>query len=376
MDLKITDVTPQWIWFQMALFNIVILPFLVRIRFQKGVRNTLRYSTKPFKPLFLALVALLLCIFATYDGDWFSYWDNYRDILKSMATETQMEPVYVLLANFLTFDNYLLFRVEIWGLAIFFYYQAFKRYGVNTPLMWTGFLLTTLINFAYMRGVLGFSIALYGYTFLMKPIPRNKMNSYLIGFLILLASLLFHKSMYIVVMAAFLSLVPVKRWVIISIPVLLPVFIALFEMFVVPMIGKDSAGAGYLDKDYEAFGLARALFNYMNYFVTIGTVLLLLIPYWKNEMPKYIRHSYYFVIYILVVYAIVFFVFEMNGIGGKYLSNRIFLMIFCMFPLLFNYQLQRRGMGWQNLCIIFVAYLAVNYDYLYSYYLQLISRII
>lgn len=120
----------------------------------------------------------------------------------------------------------------------------------------------------------------------------------------------------------------------------------------------------------------RALFNYMNYFVSFGTILLLLIPYWKGQMPKYLCHAYYFVVYILVVYSVVFFVFEMNGIGGKYLSNRIFLMIYCMFPLLFNYQIQRKGMGWQNLCLIFVMWLAVNYNYAYAYYLQLIDRIV
>lgn len=256
MDLKITDVTPEWIWYQMALFNLVILPFLVRIRFRKGERNTLRFSTKPFSTKFLGLVVLVLCVFATYDGDWFSYWIGFRNVLKSMSYESQMEPFYLFLMQSLSFDNYLVFRVEVWGLAVLFYYLSFKRLGVNTPLMWTGFILTTLINFAYMRGVLGFGVALYGYTFLIRPRKKQVANSYLIGALILLASLIFHKSMYIVVIIAGLSLIPVKKWVIMSVPFLLPVVIMMFELFILPMIGKESAGANYLTQDYEAFGFA------------------------------------------------------------------------------------------------------------------------
>lgn len=366
MDSLISNLTPQWIWLQILLVNLIFLPFLLRL---KTTRNNLRYPRPLFSTNFIIFICWIFCIYSTFDGDFFHYRTLFHKVDSSNTFRAHLEDVYVWIIRDLSFHSYTLFRAIVWGVALLFYRKSFKRLGINNHLIWVGFIGSTLVNFAYMRGVLGFGIFLLGYTYIIRPL-KNQSKSNLIAILIIACSLFFHKSMFVVLAAGIASILPLKKWFYILIILSFPIFIIIFKTWIIPSFTDDTVGSNYLQESALSFGIGHSLFNYLCYTFVFGTLISLFPLFWERKMPVVIEKSYLFLSYILILYGLAYFALEMENIGGLYLSNRIFLMSFVIFPILYYYQLYINNSKIFNLILIFSAYAAVNYRLLYAFYLQ------
>lgn len=367
LDVIIGNISPGWVWLQIILVDVVLIPFIFQIKFSR-YRIT-RFCYYPFTNGILIAIILIFCVFSTFDGDWFSYRKTFRILCNAVINNTQLEDVYVWIIHNLTLNSYIIFRLIIWGGALFFYNLAFKRLHIDKPLIWIVFILTSLINISYLRCALGYGIFLYGYTFLISP-GNHKVRSILYGFFVIILSLFFHKSMYVIVFAGLASLVPIKKWLLLIMILSFPLLMYMFQTIFLSQLDMEAGGMIYLTHGEAIIGSGIQIFYYLCYSYVYITMFMLSKDFLKKRLPYAIEKVYLTSVYALILFALCYFVFEVNGIGGSYLSNRIYIMIYTVFPVLFYYQLNNKMSKKINFVLIIISALAINYRLLYALYLQ------
>ena len=183
------------------------------------------------------ILLCLFCIFSFQDTDWFHYVEIFKsystpetfvisyDFLFGKTDYSHMEKIYSYLA-YCSFDNYLLFRLIIWGSALVLFFLTCKNLGVKLSYVLYYFVPLFLLLFCYGRVSLAFSMAFYGYSLLVKNFDRKFYKKTLItkkksfvslvlstitGVFFIIASLLFHKSVGILLPVFAISIIPLTK---------------------------------------------------------------------------------------------------------------------------------------------------------------------
>lgn len=333
-------ITPESVFWQIAIVNVICLPFIMKLCLSK--RWDVERAQNSFNYKFIIFLCWIFCIFPTFDGDFKYYCMVFDRMLKCTTYDGNMEQTYVWIAKNLSFGSYFIFRAVIWGGALLAYSLSFHRLKMQSSLIWIGFVMTTLVNIAYLRVSLGMGILLLGYSFIIYPIKNNNNKSYILGTCLMLLSTIFHKSMFVILSAAIFSLFPVTRFTLASAVVLFPVIIYIFKVFFPVMYGNDDPGAVYLAADASSFGIGYSIFNYLGYVYVFGTLYALFRDFFRKRLPFYMKKLFLFGTIIATLYLITYIVFERGGIGGLYLSNRIYLMVYTVFPILYYYQIKKQ----------------------------------
>lgn len=358
---------PIWIFILLFIWDITIL------RYRKVIINTHKYIHLIKKSnnhtLIFLFIATFICVFGIHDGDWFGYINMFQYTIKHpLAKYNHLEPVYVWITNNLTLNYYLIFRTIIWGGAMLFYYWGFKRLGINNVVTWISLILTTLYSIAYTRTTLGLGILFCGYCFVIKA---NKIPyRYIIGFFLILTSVLFHRSMYIVVFCALASLLPSKKWIYLSTILSFPIILALFSIIVGQYMTSDTEGVGYVKRSYIASGPGAMIYDILSYIYIFMTYIYLLRKFLKDSLPKEIKKFFFFITYCIIMWLIFYIYFILGGVGGKYLSRRLFQFVFTGFPVLFTYVMfSCKKKTFKNVLFL-VSFVTLNYILCYNYYIQ------
>lgn len=146
-----------------------------------------------FGSCYLGLVLIILfCMFAVIDTDY----EHYGDIYKRYTQYNELghlEPFYGALMD--VSSTYTMFRTLVWGTASLLFYKTIERLGL--PIRYTLFLFVPiyLLTFSYARVSLALAVFFYGYSFLIKPHCYYKLNSFIVGGLLIFVSYFLHKSM-------------------------------------------------------------------------------------------------------------------------------------------------------------------------------------
>ena len=179
----------------------------------------------------------LFCVFSFQDTDWFHYAEIYKDystpetfdfsyyFLFEKTEYSHMERIYSYLAYFSS-KSYLLFRLIIWGSALVLFFLSCKNWGVKISYVLYYFVPLFLLLFCYGRVSLAFSMAFYGYSLISKNFGEEICNqrilntkrssislilSTVVGGLFIIASLLFHKSVGILLPVFVISVIPLTK---------------------------------------------------------------------------------------------------------------------------------------------------------------------
>ncbi len=350
--------------------NLIVLPFMLQL----GVNfknKTIVYPKVYFSPGIIFFILLIFCLFASYDGDYWSYYSNYKQLKINYEIQVGMEEVFAYIIGYRLVDSYLYFRFVVWGGGLLLYWLSFKRLGINSSLIWLIFTATTLLSIAYIRAFLGMGFALYGYTYLIKP-SRYKILSYIFGLSIVGASFFFHKSMFVIILCLLLSLLFSRKWALIASAVCFPVACKVAMLLVIATLTSDTDvdGMNYLEADSVNRGLGIRLSDFMRFlFVTI-CLGSLIIKAFKNKLTDQIKKCTFCAYYIFYMYCVFYAAFELNGMGGAYLCDRIFVMLFTIFPILFYNFFKGSKRPLLVVLCLWLATLAFNYRLIYSYYLQ------
>lgn len=143
------------------------------------------------------ILATIYAVFAFTTGDYFHYeWLFDKYIIKGKMLH--MEPVYEwFLEN--SFNNYYVWRLWVWGLAIAFLIYICKVLRLNEKFACFIYVLVLLYYAIEMRQSLAFGMLYLGWAFLLRQ-NKNKKIDYAIGLLFIVCSFFFHKSMYVYIL--------------------------------------------------------------------------------------------------------------------------------------------------------------------------------
>lgn len=150
---------------------------------------------------------LLLSVFGFENGDFYGYYSYFAN--KDMQ---YMESIYGFIGKIIGY-NYLFFRIIVWGSATIIVYKTAKRFSLDGDKVLFIILLVFISTFNYARATLAMSVYFYGLSFLCAP-SKNKLSSYIIGFLIICSSYFFHRSLIVCILLTPLVFIRFNRLII------------------------------------------------------------------------------------------------------------------------------------------------------------------
>lgn len=249
------------------------------------------------------LLSLMFVLFSFWGADWFHYLEIYPNLRNGYSAH--MEDVYIFIAQNLSI-GYISFRFAIWGIGLMMYYWLVRRLSVNTDLALFFFLSIWLIWFSYARVSLAMVLVYLGVTMIYKPF-KYKFLSYIIGVILILSSILFHKTalfaiaiMTIAILCGLFN----KRLVAVILPlfvIIIPFFISSFLSEFMTLDSYDDGildvsvryGQYYLDEDYSVMGLGAMLQRLLEmtpyYLLAITSYVILLRYNVEKDVALFMR---------------------------------------------------------------------------------------
>lgn len=213
-----------------AVFINIIMILLITLLIWKAHKYPFILSKKSLNLCYL--LTMLFCLFGFWAGDWYHYYHG----LEYMRTQQQylnfitlnmdtLELPYYYIAELVNY-NYILWRIIVWGLTLFFIYRTMLHLELNKNTFILFFIVIALLNISYARVSLAMAIAFYGYAFTVKPYHFHNIPSifsYIFGISLIVISLFFHKSAFFLIFIFSLSLVKLNKYTLISIIILFPI---------------------------------------------------------------------------------------------------------------------------------------------------------
>ena len=237
--------------------------------------NIKEYHSYDRRQPLLVLFFLLHLLFAFDGGDFYHYYIHV--LFEDYST---MEPVYSIIGR-LVGNNYLLFRLIIWGTAFFLFFQTAKRFGLD-PYKTTYLLYLMFITvFDYARATLGMAFFFFGMSFLCVPSYRHRFLSYLLGYLFIFASVMFHRSLLFCVAISFIVFIPLNKKTIIlfliilalSIPVLNSILSYILSGSLITDVSINEKMAEYAQQEairqFSRYEWIRRYLHYATFFIPV-----------------------------------------------------------------------------------------------------------
>ena len=340
-------------WSEHTLINVLYCIFtyglFVVLFYKRYVSNALSQSTKP--NFWLIVFALLLIISACIDTDWFHYRELVYGFDFSIGASNYGEPVYGYIIDSVG-QNYLLFRLVIWGAAFWLACIAFRRFDININLAVFFIVAVFLIKFNYARSTLGMACFYVGLSYLLKPIKGRLVLSLVCMALFFLGAYEFHHSMLILVLLA-----PLVVFLPMDKPyILIPVLLAL--PFLASILNDSFILVDQLDSEYlsdrlfkhldregtraNLYGIIQSSINYGVFLIPFVLDTVVISKKHRAVSPLMIK-LYRFTISILVLAASFLFM----DLESRLFVYRILYMSFIPLTILtvylFEKQLMSRG---------------------------------
>ena len=186
-------------------FSNLLMVALLLLLSWKGFKEP--YSLRPWRRYLMILISLAFCLFSFWGTDWFHYAEMYMNLVYMDGFNTSLEDVYYYIANYLA-PNYLMFRLVVWGTALYLMCLLMKHASAQGDLILCFLCTVWLIYFGYGRVSLAYTSMYLGGLIIYKPINGKVLLSLMLGSLLLIASLFFHKSSVYGVALTLLAFLP------------------------------------------------------------------------------------------------------------------------------------------------------------------------
>jgi len=335
-------------------------------------KNATNYSYKNrLKALWCFI--LIFSIAAFYDGDFY----HYKFIVQNfnIIFLPHLEKIYIHIILFVN-NNYLLFRLIVWGGALLITSFVFKRLNLgNLYLYIYVFFILYIIRFAYVRAALAYAFYFFGFSFLIKQYS-NKCLSYILGLSLIYISSYFHNSAILLVAMTLLLIVPLNKKTLLLTIVLLPSIYTLFDDFFNYLLTQDNLGTnGIVSKKINGYTeggeIERSVRQYLmllgETITFYGYFIYILVLYYKNNHEDIILVSCFKI--VMGVLFIAFFLFIL-GTGSQYLFPRIMEMVYIPMVIIIcrSYELGLlKQVNLKN--ILYIGFFVSTVNLLYSTYL-------
>lgn len=328
-------------------------------------------------------------MFPFYDIDFFNYIE-LMDVLKSAGNDLsnikgeilQIEWPYYYIGSFVNY-NYILFRLVVWGGAMALYGFTMKRLGINSSVFILYFTIISLLLISYGRVTLAWAIAFCGYSFIVKPLEiRGKLLSYFVGVVLIISSVIFHKTAILLPIAFLFSSIKLNRTLIIILLLAFPVLVKLADsQFLLELLSMSQDDSGILNvntaqyymatESGKGIGIAALIQELLRISVFYGFVLLCIHRIFnKNNTqndPNLIKAYMDVALWIIYISSIFAFTTSANTnlVYYRFLNFAVFPMTLCLSHITVSDQ-QRKQVKILSLC----AVLYTIYRLLYAVYLS------
>ena len=356
------------------IFVIVVLLFYIILHHLYRPALYYKGSLPITRKLCGLIIIILLCIYAVQDSDYFHYRD-YLITLSSGSEVSSMEDIYAWIASIVSY-NYTLFRLLVWGSAIFFFIKSAKRLNSNLCIVLFFFVSMYLSKFSYSRVSLAMAMGLYGYSFIVKS-GTNQIVSKLWGIVLVISSIFFHKSAIVFLPLYILSLFKFNKWVYFLLLMLLPVM-----YYVVSTIGVDylfsmqsntifdyNSAINYLEKSKRSMGIAaviQRLLERVPYYIIMIIILWDIFKGYYKSRDYSVRCLMNFSLYTILFSSIFLFDFGENNTTIIYYR----FLYYSILPLSILLASLWKDKRYKKYILISqkIGYIAVIYSILYSAY--------
>lgn len=275
--------------------------------------------------------------------------------------------------------NFYLWKIVVYLPALLITYISIKRLNANNFSTYMAFSIFCLASFGAARGVLAFSLFLFGYTF----ITDYKWYKWLLGFFLIICSIFTHRSMAIPIALTFLVFFRLTKARIGLLIALFPVMVMAFN-YIYPMLFLDVSAddmTGQVGHKFETYtdedSIAGA--HYFSSFLSevhgiYGVIAIFIMLVYavkadiKDKLPKHISRLVRVSFYTFYL-ALVILCSKMNG--RLPISMRYFTMIPFFIFVLWPYILSDNSVMSYKKHSVFIlvcaGYLAIKF-FLISYY--------
>lgn len=193
------------------------------------------------------------------------------------ATEFGVESIYGIIGKTVG-SNYLLFRSIVFGGAFFLYCKTAKRFGVDSYYAAVYIYVTHVILFSYARATLAMAIYFYGLSFLCVPRQNYKACGFIFSLFLIASCKEFHSSALIMIISTLSLFFPYRKWIIISLIVLTPILIKVFESQIGNILLSNQSDDYLMSKVVryvgreQSIGIARIVidtFSYASFYIPL-----------------------------------------------------------------------------------------------------------
>lgn len=300
---------PSVIIINLCLFQ--VLKYAKKVKVNDSTSEIKVYTSKNIT-IFLKIGLLFFCIFGAYSGDWMHYLDEIQLMHRyTNSADNHLEPIYLWLINNITGSNYILFRIIIWTVSVWFLSNGIKRLDLDNVATWISFIaLSAAISYSVGRGSLGFSLIVWGFSYIYRPY-KNKSISYLKGITLLSLSLFCHKSLILFTPLVLIAIIKITIPRLVLLSLLIPSITIVFRKLVIEMLLSEEGmdGKAYFSGEMDTYtGIGYNLWQYSYYFIIFSILVYSIyqIIILKKEVPQYIVKILNLVIILLIEYLLKF----------------------------------------------------------------------
>lgn len=266
---RYTGVALSEFWFNFILMNLIFMFVYI-------------YRNKKYPAIITWITILIFCLFAFWDTDYFSFARTFYNGLENFR-----DPIYKYF-SYVSFDSYIIFRLYIWGIALFLVYKTSKRFDLNTNIMCFVFTLFFMLTFSYARASLGMAFFFYGLSYLIIP-KEDKIRRFIVIAVCFFLAYCSHRSLAILIALSPLSLIKLSKKNFLMLLFCYPIIIIIIKVIFAEI------ASGYLGEENE---FAKAAHGYSTNSVELEFN-------WKWRIITTLRYYSFYLANILLVWFLV-----------------------------------------------------------------------
>lgn len=339
--------TTKFMWVLGAFMYFVIFVVFYIPGTSNRQTNTSALQKYTFVALFFIFV---LCAF--YCGDWV----HYQAIVKGYSGEEYvegygLERIYYYIISLVN-QNYLLFRLIVWGTGLICLLQCFKQYDVD-PYKCLFFLFAVYFTaYAYTRAAVAMSVYYMGYSLVFQNKNKRKNISIILGVLLILASVSLHRSLLVLVALTPFVVIPIRKRTFPLLCMAMFVVLLLFDTIFESAIGTLLEADEYSHRLelYEGLSGEASLSFSLSGFFFLWYKAIVHVPFWYaiayiykyqeiSIIPNNIQYIFRFSILLYAFFMMMLFKYGSMSVFYYRYEGMLYIPICIMIGYLYQYKI-------------------------------------
>lgn len=313
-DTTVFEISTGIALVSIALYSFV---FIYAIIYYRQLQNAPKSINKD---LFWLLYFILFAVTYAIDSDFFHYKEMVQDV--SGFGYVGLEEVYHYIIEGIH-NNYLLFRIIIFGSAILLYSLVLKINDANKTVGLILLLICFGGSYSYARASLAFTLYYLGLSLLINDTRSRSLFSKIIGCALIISSFFFHRSMALLIVLTPFTFVKFNKKRIIALLLLAPIVVYLALRFMGPFFNILEFDET-IEKRMELYGgYTQAAANWKGVIGTVCHYGMYVICFYmiskcmlkediRNNLPNSIKRLYSFYTILLYVSILMYYIMGNN----------------------------------------------------------------